>query len=428
MGYLLLLAFVVFLTLGIPLAFAMGLATVCYFITHPVFTLLTIPQKMVTGLDSFPLLAVVFFLLTGSLMNHSGSTQRLVNLASVLVGHMTGGLGQINIVANMIVSGMTGSATADTVATGSVLIPTMIRSGLPRGFAAAVTAAGATIGPMVPPSIAFVIVGSIANVSIGRLFLGGVIPAFIMALYFMMVVYLVAKRRAYGTTTTRASLRQIGRAFLATIPALLTLVIIVGGILGGVFTPTEAGAVAAVYAFGLGVATRGLRLASFPKILTEVVVMNASVMFVLAVFNVATWILTIEQVPQTLTTAFTSFTRSPAVFLLITNLVLLVLGTIIEPLPLEIVVAPMYLPLLSAYHINPVHFFVVFVLNIMVGLIHPPIGMNMFIACQIAKANIMEFVSEVWPFLVALLIVLILITYAPALVLFLPNWLMGPGQ
>ena len=428
MGYVLLLAFVVLLTLGIPLAFAMGAATVLYFLAHPAFTLLTIPQKMVTGLESFPLLAIVFFLLTGSLMNHSGSTQRLVNLASVLVGHLTGGLGQINIVANMIVSGMTGSATADTVATGSVLIPTMIRSGLPRGFAAAVTAAGATIGPMVPPSIAFVIVGSIANVSIGRLFLGGVIPAVIMALYFMVVVYLIAKRRQYGTTTARASFGQIWRAFRTAAPALLTVVIILGGILGGVFTPTEAGAVAAVYALVLGVASRGLPLAVFPRILTEVVVMNAAVMFVLGVFNVATWILTIEQVPQTLTSAFTSFTQSPAIFLLITNLVLLVLGTIIEPLPLEIVVAPMYLPLLAVYHINPVHFFVVFVLNIMVGLIHPPIGMNMFIACQIARANILEFISEVWPFLVALLVVLFLVTYVPTLVLFLPDWLMGPGQ
>jgi C4-dicarboxylate transporter DctM subunit len=412
------------LAIGMPVAFGLGIVSVAYFLASD-FPLTTIPQKMFGGMDSFLLLAIPFFLLAGSLMNHGGVTRRLVNFASTLVGHVHGGLGHVTIVANVIMAGMSGTAAADAAATGQVLIPSMIKRGYSRGFAAAISASAATIGPIIPPSVAFIIFGSITNVSIGALFLAGFIPGLLMGVYLMAACWLVSRRRGYGADRARAGIGEIGRTFVAAAPALLTPFWVLGGMILGVVTPTEAAAVAVVYSLILGVAHGELEWRHAPAILTEVAVLTSAIYLLLAVFNVLGWILAVEQIPQTVVAGFLALTDSPAMALLIVNALLLLLGILIEPLPLLVILGPMLVPVIESYGIDPVHFGVVFVLNVLIGVVTPPIGTNMFITCAIAKCPVGEFTRESWPFILALILLLLLITYVPSLTLFLPRLLMG---
>jgi tripartite ATP-independent transporter DctM subunit len=425
MTVLLILLFFVLLAIGAPVAVAMGLTgAVAVFmigdIPHEV-----IAQRFITGVDSFPLLAVPFFILAGALMNTGGTTQRLVGFANVLVGRFTGGLGHVNVVSNMIMAGMSGSAAADAAGTGSVLIPAMARAGYSRPFAAALTAAASTIGPIIPPSIPFVVFGVLASVSIGRLFLGGAVPGLLMGLYLMAAVYIISKRRGYarGVPPTR---RQVWEAFRDALPALMLPVIIIWGIVGGVVTPTEAAVLAVLYALFLGtVVYRELTWKSIWAMFGEAAMTTATVMFIVAASALLAWVLTRQQAGPALVKLVTSISTDPTVILLILNVVLLVLGCFLETLSLMILLVPVLLPLIKALGIDPVHFGVMFTLNLMIGLITPPVGMSMFIACRIARIQIVEYAREVWPFVLALVVVLLLVTFFPIVVLFLPNLVMG---
>jgi tripartite ATP-independent transporter DctM subunit len=425
MTVILILLFFLLLAIGAPVAVAMGLTgAVAVFmigdIPHEV-----IAQRFVTGVDSFPLLAVPFFILAGALMNTGGTTQRLVGFANVLVGRFTGGLGHVNVVSNMIMAGMSGSAAADAAGTGSVLIPAMARAGYSRPFAAALTAAASTIGPIIPPSIPFVVFGVLASVSIGRLFLGGAIPGLLMGFYLMAAVYIISKRRGYarGVPPTR---RQVWEAFRDALPALMLPVIIIWGIVGGVVTPTEAAVLAVLYALFLGtVVYRELTWKSIWAMFGEAAMTTATVMFIVAASALLAWVLTRQQAGPALVKLVTSISTDPTVILLILNVLLLVLGCFLETLSLMILLVPVLLPLIKALGIDPVHFGVMFTLNLMIGLITPPVGMSMFIACRIARIQIVEYAREVWPFVLALVVVLLLVTFFPIVVLFLPNLVMG---
>jgi tripartite ATP-independent transporter DctM subunit len=422
-GVLLVGLFVGVLLLGLPVAFGMGVVGLSYLLVASEFSLMTIPQKIVTGMDSFLLLAIPFFLLAGGLMNAGGVTTRLVDFSTTLVGHIFGGLGHVTVVANVIMSGMSGSAAADAAATGAVLIPSMVRQGYTPGFAAAISAAAATIGPIIPPSIAFVIFGSLTGVSIGQLFVAGFVPGLLMAVYLMVTCYLIARRRGYGAAAPRASRREVGRTFLRAAPALLTPVIVLGGMVAGIVTPTEAAAVAVLYSLVLGLVYRELSWRHIPELLTEVVVTTSVVYLLLGVFNLLGWILAVEQIPQGLIQAFLALTDQPWVVLLVINVVLFVLGIPIEPVPLMVILGPMLVPVIAKYGIDPVHFGVVFVLNVVIGVITPPVGTNMFITCRIARCSVGAFTRESLPFIAALVLLLLLITYVPALTLFLPRLL-----
>ena len=424
MGLFLAAVFVTVLLLGLPVAFGMGVLGLGYLLVAGDFSLMTIPQKMVTGMDSFLLLAIPFFLLAGGLMNAGGITARLVDFSTTLVGHIYGGLGHVTVVANVIMSGMSGSAAADAAATGAVLIPSMVRHGYSPGFAAAVSAAAATIGPIIPPSIAFVIFGSLTGISVGRLFVAGVVPGLLMSVYLMVTCYLIARRRGYGAAAPRASAREVGRAFLRAGPAMLTPVVVLGGMVAGVVTPTEAAALAVLYSLVLGLVYRELTWRAVPGLLTEVVVTTSVVYLLLGVFNLVGWILAVEQIPQGLTNAFLSLTDDWRLVLLVINVVLFVLGIPIEPVPLMVILGPMLVPVITKYGIDPVHFGVVFVLNVVLGVITPPVGTNMFITCSIANCSVGAFTREVLPFIVALVLLLLLITYVPSITLFLPRLLL----
>lgn len=424
MVFVFLVALFALFGLGMPVAFAIGVASLSIFVLKG-FPLVSVAQRMIVGLDNFPILAVPFFLLAGSLMNTGGVTRRLIELASALVGHIRGGLAHVVIVANMIMAGMSGSAVADASGTGTILIPAMARSGYPRDFAAAIVGAAATIGPIIPPSIPLVLYASISEVSTGRLFLGGVIPGTIMGAYLMVAAYLISRRRGYGRQAT-FSMSRLGRALRDGLLPLFTPVIILGGIFLGFFTPTEAAVIAVAYALGLGLLYRELTLRKLWQVFVEVASTTAAVGLILAASSLSGWVAAMEKLPQALAGFFLSVTTSPTWLLVILNLFLLLLGCLMDSPPIIFILTPILAPLVAQYGIDPIHFGVVMVLNLMIGLITPPVGMVMYVTSGIAGIRMDQFAREVWPFLVALVLVLATITFVPPLVTFLPDFLMAP--
>jgi C4-dicarboxylate transporter DctM subunit len=418
---LLLGGFFVFLTIGVPISVAMGMGAVLAVVFGTNLPLVVVGQRMLVILDSFPFLALPFFVIAGLLMEKGGITKRLIEFASLFVARITGGLGQVVVGANLAMSGASGSATADCAATGTVLIPALSRAGYSPAFAAALTAAASTLGAIIPPSVLFVIYGAITNTSIGRLFLGGVIPGLIMAIYLFVATYIISKRRGYPKLPAK-SLSEARSITLQALPALMMPVIVLGGIVGGVFTPTEAGAVAAGYAFVLSVFVyREVKWPELIPMMAQAATLTAAVMLIVSASEPFGWILARERVTDALTAGFSTFTSQPWVFLASVNVLLLIFGIFFEPVPLLILMTPVLMPLLPQYGVDPVHFGVLITLNMTLGLLTPPVGLSMFIVCNIAKITIWEFTKEVWPFLLALCLALLVVTYVPQTVLFLPN-------
>ncbi|MHB0869649.1 MAG: TRAP transporter large permease [Chloroflexota bacterium] len=419
--------FVLMLTLfavGTPIAWSMALAATTYMVLGPHVPLQGMVQRMVGGIDTFPLLAIPFFILAGNLMNTGGITDRLVTFARALVGHITGGLSHVVVVTNMIMAGMSGSGVADAAGTGSVLIPAMKGAGYPVAFAAAIVAAAATIGPIIPPSIPFVIYGSIANVSIGRLLLAGAVPGVVMGVVLIIFGYVISRRRNYPAEE-RATCGQLSSATLHAIPPLGMPAIILGGIIGGIMTPTEAAVAGAMYAFALGFFVyRELKLDDLPRIIVESSIGTASIAIIIAAAQPFAWVLTIEQAPVKLLEVFVNANLAPWQIYLFLNIVFLILGMFMEGLAVLIMAIPVLMPLVQHAGIDPVHFGVVFTVNIMIGTITPPVGMVMYVVCALGKISVADFAREVWPFIVALLIALGIITYVPELSLWLPNTVM----
>jgi tripartite ATP-independent transporter DctM subunit len=378
-------------------------------------------QKVATGVDSFPLMAIPFFLFAAELMNHAGITDRIFRLAKALVGGVAGGLGYVNVLASMMFASMSGSAVADAVGLGRIEIRAMRQDGYEIGFAAAITAASTTVAPILPPSISLVIYGVTAGTSIGALFLAGILPGILMGLALMVVVWIYARRHGYGRGE-RVSLRETGRAAAdAAFPLMMPLVV-VGGIWGGIFTPTEAGAVAVAYALVLGMAVyRTVHLGNIGQLIFEAALSSANILFIIAVSSFIGWILTMEQVPLRMAAAILDWSPSPAMFLLMINGVLLVLGCFMAAAPVIIMLTPIILPTALAMGIDPVHLGVVMVLNLMIGLITPPVGLCLFAVAEVAEIPVLRLVRAVVPFLVPLVAVLLLITFVPDIVLFLPR-------
>ena len=424
MLWILVISLFVFLLAGSPLACVLGLSSLLALVSRGGVPLSVVTQRMFVAVDSFALIAIPLFILAGELMNTGGITPRLVTFADRAVGHITGGLSHVTVVTNMIMAGISGSAAADAAATGSLLIPSMIKRGYSKSFAGAISAAASTIGPIIPPSIPMVVYGSIANVSIGRLFLGGVIPGVIMGLFLMGVSYVISKRRGYPREA-RSSLREVARSFVASFWAMLMPLIILGGILGGVFTPTEAAAVAVVYAYVIGsFVYRELKVRDLPRIFMSSAVSTGIVMLIIATANLLGWVLSYAQIPEAMTEFFLSVSSETWVIYLLINIVLLILGCFMNPTAIIIVMVPFFMPLIEKVGINPIHFGLILTVNTAIGQLTPPVGVCMYISCGIAKITMSEFTRECFIFILALIAVLLLITYIPALVMFLPNLLM----
>ena len=410
--------------LGTPIAWSIAASAAVYMAAGPHVPLQGMVQRMVGGIDTFPLLAIPFFILAGNLMNTGGITDRLVTFAKALVGHITGGLAHVVVVTNMIMAGMSGSGVADAAGTGTILIPAMKKAGYPVPFSAAIVASAGTIGPIVPPSIPFVIYGSIASVSIGRLLLAGAIPGVITGICLMIFVYFIARRRGYPADR-RTSCGELARATLRAIPPMGMPAIILGGIIFGVMTPTEAAAAGAAYGFILGFFVyREIKLSQLPRIVTESAIGTAAIVIIMSAAQPFAWVLTFEQAPMKVLTFFENAHLAQWQLLLVLNVILLVLGLVMEGLAVMIMSVPILMPLIQHAGIDPVHFGVIFVLNIMIGAITPPVGTIMYVVCLLNKVSVAQFAREAWPFIISLIVALLLVTYIPELSLWLPNLVM----
>lgn len=417
------LSFVVLLIIGTPIAFAVGIAGVIGFIVHDPQLLRLVPQRMFAGVDSFPLMAIPFFVLAGDLMGTSGILMRMIRFADALVGHIRGGIAHVAIVSSMIFAGISGSAIADASALGTTLIPAMEKAGYSRRFACALIGAAAIIGPIIPPSIPMVVYAFVVGqVSIGGLFLAGVVPGIVIGLGLMVIVYVVAGKQGF-TARPRASLRELAAAFGDAVWALLMPVIILGGILGGIFTATEAAAVSVAYAIIVGrVITRELEWRHVERALARCVIVSAVVFLLLATSNVVSWLLTANMVPANLGVWVRGVTTEPAVFLILVVILLFVVGCFLDNIAAMIMIAPILAPVATQYGIHPLHFGMVFVIGSVIGMYTPPVGAVLFTVCGVAKASLEDVMRESPPFLIWLVALWLMVAYIPALVLTVPNF------
>jgi len=386
--------------------------------------LLLIPHMMFEGTDSFPLLAVPFFVLAGALMNAGGITRRLVNFANLLVGHVRSGLALVNVVASMFFAGVTGAAVADTSAIGSVLIPAMKDEGYDLDFSAAITAASSTMGPIIPPSIPMIIYGVSAEQSIGALFLAGIIPGLLIGLSLMAVAYFSNSQPQSSAQTRKeaASWRSILLGVKDALLALFMPAFILGGILAGIFTPTEAAAVSVLYAFFVGrFIYNELSYRQLPALMQESLVVTAVIMFIIANAAIFGWLVAALQLPQKIITLLTAGISSPWAILILINLFLLVVGTFMETTASLIILTPVLLPLARQIGLDPIHFGAIMVLNLVIGLTTPPLGVCLFISSGIAGISLERISRAMIPFLLAAIVVLLLVTYIPSLSMWIPQ-------
>ncbi len=416
--------FLLLLLIGMPILFV--LTAVCFFYFISVGTdPLMILQRMFVGLDEFVIMAVPMFILAGKLMASGGVLHRLIRFAKVLVGHLRGGLAQVNVMASMFFAGITGAATADVSALGPLEIEMMEKGGYPKDFATAVTISSSVIGPIIPPSVPLVVYGVVASTSIGGLFLAGIIPGLIMGFSLMVLIYFMTYRFSVPTTP-RASGSLFWSAFIDAIGPLGLPLIILVGIYTGFFTPTEAAATAALYAFVLGkFIYREIKWKAVPDILLESAIITAASLSILSVSNVLSWVFSVEQVPIRLADFMTSITNNEMLLLLMINIGLLALGCVMETLASIIITAPIFLPIIIHLGMDPIQFGVIISINLTLGLLTPPLGLNLYIAAAITGLKVDRIAYVTLPFLAILVAVLLLITYVPWFTMFLPNLLMG---
>ncbi|NWF91845.1 MAG: TRAP transporter large permease [Syntrophaceae bacterium] len=418
-----LVVFAICIVLSVPIAFSLGISAFTSLLSWGRIPLKLVVQRMFTGVDSFPLMAIPFFMLAGELMNTGGILRGLFRFSDALVGHIRGGLGHVNVVASMFFAGITGSAVADTAALGPMEIGMMKEAGYDVDYSAAITAASATVGPIIPPSIPMVIYAVAAgNVSIAGLFLSGAIPGILIGIGLMAYNYITSLRRNYPRRTTPIGLRGFILIFMRAIPVLMMPIIILGGILSGIFTPTEASAIAVGYAFLVGFfVIRQLDLKGLFQALLRAGISTGVVLFVVATANIFSWILATQQVPQLVSGFLLSISDNPLVFLLLVNIFLLFVGCFMDTAAALIILVPIFAPIASQLGIHPLHFGLIFSLNLIIGLATPPVGLCLFVVCGIGKISLERVSKAIWPFILIEVGVLFLVTYVPAIPMALPK-------
>jgi len=427
--YLPIIAMFVLFALNIPVAFGMGVAALAYFLVAADLPIGTFTQRLVSVTGSFPLLAVPFFILAGSIMNYAGITRRLMTLADALVGHWMGGLAQVNILLSTLMGGLSASALADAAMQAKMLGPEMIKRGFTPGFAAAITACSAVITPIIPPGIGLIIYGYLADQSVGRLFIGGIIPGVLLCIALMITTYVISRRRDYQPLRAKiVSLRELAAAFRDALWALSIPLFIVLGIRDGVFTPTEAGAICVLYAALVGIFVhRELKLRDIPAIITEATVGTAATMIIISAAAAFGYYMTWEDIPTRIASSLIGVTNEPWLLLLVINVMLIVVGMLIETTSAIILLTPILVPAVMKLGIDPIHFGLIVVVNLTIGGVTPPVGTVMYVSCSILRVPINRFTIEALPLILAMFVVLFFITYVPQVVLFLPNWWMGAG-
>ena len=423
MSILMIISFLLLLLAGTPIFVALLISSFFGFLYLGDYSLFRIMvQQFFGGMDIFTLLAIPLFIMTGNLMNRTGITDKLLDFSRVLVGHLRGGLGHVNVVASIIFAGISGSAAADTSAIGSILIPAMAKEGYDRPYAAGITAGSSLIGPIIPPSIFMVLYGSMTNQSIGGLFVAGIIPGLLLGAAFMVMNYYYSKKYNYPVSNERAGIKKILKTTLSSTLALIAPIIIIGGIITGVVTPTEAGAVAVFYTAIVGFfITKKLTIKDFIKSVNETV-RNTSVVFVImGSASVFSWLLKWEQVPQKFAGVMLNVTDNNTVLLIILSLMIFVIGMFMEEIAALILLTPVVAPVAMYAGINPLHFGIVMTLNITIALITPPMGACVYIVSAVGKVKLETLFKRIWPFVAVAMTVLLLIILFPQLVTTLPN-------
>ena len=415
--------FILGLVIGVPVAVALGLASAAYLLLEGI-PLVSVPQKMYAGMDVFVLLCIPGFILAGNLMNSGGITERIIRFASALVGWMRGGLGLTNVAGSMLFGGISGTAVADAASIGGMMIPGMKKAGYPADFSAAVTAASSTVGPIIPPSVPMIIVGALSGISVGKMFLAGAIPGILMGVAMMVTCYIIALRRDFPRQPW-AGFGELGRAFLGAFWAIAMTGLIIGGLLSGLATPTETAIVASVYALVVGLFIyRELPLAQVPKIFIDSAVSSAAILVLVGFANVFGWILVSERIPQAIADAVLSVTDNKYLVILLINLLLLFVGMFMETIAALIILFVPLLTLAQGVGIDPLHFATFAVLNLMIGLTTPPVGVCLFICANIARLPLTPVVVAIAPFLLTNVLVLLLVSYVPPIATWLPTTLL----
>ena len=421
---ILLVSFFVLLFLKVPISFSLAISsfiTTFYLKIPP----MVVVQKMCDVLDNFSLMAIPFFILAGQIMAQSGIARRLVDFSNILVGRMRGGLAIVNIVASMLFGGMSGSSVADTASIGSILIPEMVKKGYDRDYSIAVTVTSSTQGLIIPPSHNAIIYAYAAGgLSIARLFLAGAIPGVLIGLFLLIPSYYIAVKRNYPVGE-RVSLKEALRITRESILGLLTIVIIIGGVLSGVFTATESSAIAVVYAFLIAAFFyREMDFKKFMRVIWDSVKTISAVMFLIASASAFGWLLAYLKIPDAIASAVLSFSSNKYVILLMINIILLLLGMIMDMAPLILITTPIFLPIVTKVGVDPIHFGIIMLMNLGIGLCTPPVGNTLFVGCIVGKMKMEEVVKALWPFYIAMILVLFLVTYVPFFATWLPSLLM----
>ncbi|GHE22898.1 TRAP transporter large permease [Halomonas urumqiensis] len=409
------------LVMGVPIAISLAGSCLLYVLLTGRVPDVVVVHRMINGVDSFPLLAIPFFILAGNLMNNGGITSRIFDFAKALMGWMRGGLGHVNVGASIVFSGMSGAAVADAGGLGTIEIKAMKDAGYDEEFSVGITAASSTIGPIIPPSLPMVIYGVMASVSVGQLFVAGLVPGLLMGLVLMAMITIISRRRGY-TRDAVFSIPVLGHTFKRAFLSLLTPVIIVGGIMSGAFTPTEAAIAAVVYALVLGgVVYRSLTWRRLLKVSMETIETTAVILLIVAGASIFAWILTSNQVTQHVVNLLGPFADNPIATLIIINLVLILVGCFMETIAAITILVPVLLPVAVTAGVDPVHFGVIMVLNLMIGLLTPPVGMVLYVLSRVSGISFEKCMRGTLPFLVPLVISLLLVTFIPAISLWLPT-------
>lgn len=415
------LSFIVLVIIGMPVAFAIGISSLAAFMVlgQP---FVVISHYMFSGVNSFLLVAIPMFVLAGDIMLHSGMTRTLTNFADIFVGRLRGGLGHTNIAGSVFFSGITGSATADTTAIGSIMIPAMTEKGYGRAYSTAITVASSVIGPIIPPSLTFVIYAlAVGNVSIGGLFMAGIVPGIITGIGLMVMNHVISTKRNYPKREFRYSVSDVFSITKKSLIVLVMPIIIAYGVISGVYTATEAAAVAAGYALVIALATRLIKIKALPRIFFGAARTSSIMFFLLATSSLLSYILSTQGVPLKISSLLQEMTENPLVFLLIMNITLLLIGLVLDLFPAILIFGPIFAPIAQQYGIDPLHFGVIFCVNLVLGLNTPPVGSGLFVGASIGKISVEELIREITPFIVMQLIVLALITYLPFLTTLLPS-------
>jgi len=417
-------SFLLLLALGVPISFSLGIATTVTILmnimTIPALT--TVAQRMATGIDSFTLLAIPFFILSGQLMNKGGIAKRLISFAKVIVGRFHGGLAFVNILACMLFGAISGSAVAAAAAIGGFMIPLMIKEGYNREFSAAINITSSTTGLLIPPSNVL-IVYSLASggASIAALFLAGYLPGILVGGSLMFISFIYSRKHKYKSHE-KINFKQAVKSFFDVIPSLLLLIIVMGGIVAGIFTATEASAIAVLYTFVLSVAIyREVKIKDLPKIILNTVNITAIVMLLVATSMAMSWILSFENIPQSISAALISLTQNKIIILLIINFILLCIGTFMDITPAILIFTPIFLPVVTQLGLDPVHFGIIMVLNLNIGICTPPVGNALFVGCSVANISLLKVIKPLMPFFISMIISLLIVTYIPEISLIIPK-------